>query len=314
MRLHLNSELFEQSVQAASSHFGIRAEFIEKDYWITLILFRLANSPFRENVVFKGGTSLSKGFGLLDRFSEDVDLAVIEDPSRSGNELKELIRTVEKFLGQDLIEDIRWIGAKKFSRYRKSAYLYATSGDFNGGKRVIIELNAFANPVPFQESVIESLIAKFFKQANFAQFVDEGDLGPFKILVMSLEQTLVEKFSALVRASFASDAVLALSEKIRHFYDLYFVLEVPEVLNFVTSGGFVREFIKVYAHDQLIFEEPLGWNDLAWSESVLFQNFDAVWARLRFRYESELSGLAFSEIPSSEMVAARFGLLLKSFG
>lgn len=52
-------------------------EFVEKDYWITLVLSRLANSKHVDKSVFKGGTSLSKGSNLIDRFSEDVDLAII---------------------------------------------------------------------------------------------------------------------------------------------------------------------------------------------------------------------------------------------
>ena len=49
---------------------------MEKDYWITLVLQRLSTSRFRDEAVFKGGTSLSKGYELINRFSEDIDFVV----------------------------------------------------------------------------------------------------------------------------------------------------------------------------------------------------------------------------------------------
>ena len=53
-------------------------EFVEKDFWVCLVLDVLFNSMpgNRPRILFKGGTSLSKGFGLIQRFSEDIDLVV----------------------------------------------------------------------------------------------------------------------------------------------------------------------------------------------------------------------------------------------
>jgi hypothetical protein len=51
----------------------LRAAFIEKDYYVTEALRVIANVA-GDKVIFKGGTSLSKGWSLIDRFSEDIDL------------------------------------------------------------------------------------------------------------------------------------------------------------------------------------------------------------------------------------------------
>ena len=96
MKLHTNIKLFDETIRAASHQTGIKDEFVEKDYWITLVLSELAKSKYAGQTVFKGGTSLSKGFGLINRFSEDVDIAIINNNSKSGNEIKTIIRTVEK--------------------------------------------------------------------------------------------------------------------------------------------------------------------------------------------------------------------------
>ena len=75
--LHLEQDIFKDAIIATAQHFGIREVYIEKDYWVTWILKNLAQSAFKNETIFKGGTSLSKAFGCIDRFSEDIDLAII---------------------------------------------------------------------------------------------------------------------------------------------------------------------------------------------------------------------------------------------
>ena len=69
MNLHTYSEAFQNAIQAVSNNLNIAPEFIEKDYWISLVLKRLSESKYVDSVVFKGGTSLSKGHKLINRFS-----------------------------------------------------------------------------------------------------------------------------------------------------------------------------------------------------------------------------------------------------
>ena len=64
---------FEQALLRAAERYELTEQFIEKDYWITQILSVVANQ-LGEHIIFKGGTSLSKGWGLITRFSEDIDL------------------------------------------------------------------------------------------------------------------------------------------------------------------------------------------------------------------------------------------------
>ena len=55
---------------------GLSINSIEKDWWVTLALKAAFSSSCKDNMIFKGGTSLSKGYDLIERFSEDVDLAI----------------------------------------------------------------------------------------------------------------------------------------------------------------------------------------------------------------------------------------------
>lgn len=65
MNLHHDTQLFSQTLRAASQHLEINLGFVEKDYWITLVLRRLSGSKYSDEAVFKGGTSLSKDTGSL---------------------------------------------------------------------------------------------------------------------------------------------------------------------------------------------------------------------------------------------------------
>ncbi|GAB6283566.1 MAG: hypothetical protein STSR0008_23430 [Ignavibacterium sp.] len=120
MTLHTtDTKNFSDAIRAASEHLKINQIFIEKDYWITLVLNRLSKTKYVNETVFKGGTSLSKGFGLINRFSEDVDIAIINAADKSGNVVKNIIRTVEKEITKELIEINLEGVTSKGSRFRK---------------------------------------------------------------------------------------------------------------------------------------------------------------------------------------------------
>lgn len=70
---------FEQAMMRAAERFQVSEQFVEKDYYLTEIL-RIIATDLDEQAIFKGGTSLSKGWGLITRFSEDIDLFV--DPEK----------------------------------------------------------------------------------------------------------------------------------------------------------------------------------------------------------------------------------------
>lgn len=77
MYLHKeNRELFRDAILLASQKLEVSEDIIEKDYYVTLILKKLSSIEYP--VVFKGGTSLSKAFQIIDRFSEDIDITFTE--------------------------------------------------------------------------------------------------------------------------------------------------------------------------------------------------------------------------------------------
>lgn len=87
MRLHENKILFRQAVQFTADRMQIPAIYVEKDYWVTYVLFILFNHDIGKDTVFKGGTALSKCYNMIERFSEDIDLVVLRREGDSNYKL-----------------------------------------------------------------------------------------------------------------------------------------------------------------------------------------------------------------------------------
>lgn len=306
MKLHEDKKLFSDILIATSQHLDIKLEFVEKDYWITLALKHLANSKYVDNAVFKGGTSLSKGYNLIDRFSEDIDIAIVNDQNKTANEIKTIIRSIEKTITPNMTEfNIDGVTSKG-SKFRKSVFEYESMIKDNQANRLIVEINSFTNPFPFQQLFIKSMIHDFFKKAGNDMFINDNGLNPFTINVLSKQQTLLEKLVSLIRVSFNVNAIKGISEKIRHFYDLYFLMQHPDCISFAASETFKQQFDILLQHDKDLFEEPLGWQVKELKDSQLISNFDQIWDNLKDKYQSELTALSYREIPNEKLISEVF--------
>jgi len=311
MKLHNDIKLFSSTLRAASQYLDIKLEFVEKDYWITLVLSRLAKSKYVDESVFKGGTSLSKGYNLIERFSEDVDIAIINDKDKTGNEIKTIIRTIEKEITSDLTELQMEGVTSKGSRFRKSVFEYITTEKGNANNKLIVEINSFANPFPFQKLTIQSMVFDFLMKIGNEKYIEQYNLQSFEVNVLSKEQTLMEKLVSLIRFSFKENTVESISEKIRHFYDLYYLAKHTECAEFIKSDEFKKQFDTILNHDKAMFEEPKGWQNKSVSESPLITDFETIWKQLKEKYQTELSALAYRPIPNEQDVAKCFSELIK---
>lgn len=311
MILHQDIKLLEQSIRATSQHFSIKETFVEKDYWISLVLSRLARSEKSDKIVFKGGTSLSKAYNLIERFSEDVDLAVVRVEDMNPNQIKQLIRSVEKEITADLLEIKDTEVSRKFSRYRKSLFSYHPDNISNKEKRILVEINSFANPYPAQPMNIKSMITAFLEETNRHASIEEYQLQPFTVNVLSKEQTLLEKLISLIRFSFSEDSIAGLSEKIRHFYDLHYLYQDQECKEFMKDPGFKERFGELLHHDKKAFDEPTGWKEKGVSDSPLIKDFASHWVSLKQTYQKELSEYAYRPIPEEKIVSDSFKTLIK---
>lgn len=310
--IHTNKKLFGIAIRETADNLKIKDYLIEKDYWISLVLKRLSESKYVNSVVFKGGTSLSKGHKLINRFSEDIDIAVIINQGVTGNQIKSLIRTVEKEITGDLLEvDIKGVTSKG-SRFRKSIYQYPEIFNQKSDipNTIIVEINSFANPFPYSKVFIQSMIGEYLEVNKQTELIKQHQLNSFEINVLNKEQTLIEKLVSLIRFSFSESPTESILGKIRHFYDIYYLLEDDVCKNYVGSEEFKTQFKDILTHDQKQFDEPKGWTEKQIQESPLISNFDLLWSKLKDTYTNELSILAYSEIPDEKKVAKIFGNLI----
>ena len=125
-KLWLNNELVDRLAmlqQTEIKHPGINQVAIEKDWWVTVILKALFKTDCRDSLIFKGGTSLSKGFNIIERFSEDIDLAIshsffgIEKTSKNQREkLRKMSRTyIHEALSAQLDSLLKEMGISGYS-------------------------------------------------------------------------------------------------------------------------------------------------------------------------------------------------------
>ena len=317
MKLHENQPLFAQLLNFAANTLNIRPEFIEKDYWITCALQRMSQNVNAEKVVFKGGTSLSKAYRITNRFSEDIDIAVIDADSFSGNQLKTFIKRLAKDMSADLNELVVPNVTSKGSRFYKAIYQYPnlvglTSSAMKAGQ-ILIEVNTYANPYPYINKEISSFLTEYLINIGRIDLIEQYNLKPFSINVLDKRRTILEKLVSLFRFrfSFEGDTIKSLSSKIRHFYDLYYLINDDECSNYIQSADFRYDFQELFIHDQQQFSEPDGWCTKTANDSPLFKDFSGIWLKLSPNYRKELTPLAFSEIPNETLIAEKFMEILK---
>lgn len=224
MILHDNKELFEQIILSVSAETGIDSGIIEKDYYVTVFLKSLVAKQPR--VIFKGGTSLSKCYKLINRFSEDIDLNLESEtrPTESQRRhLKEdIISTINDF-NFKLInpEDVK-------SRYDYNRYLinFPSVFDFSVVKQqLVIETSVFLRAFPSREMIATSFIYDYLHQISRNDIITQFSLEPFKLNVQGVERTFIDKLFA-VGDYYLDNRIL---EHSRHIYDLYKLSDAVEI-------------------------------------------------------------------------------------
>ena len=314
MNLHTNTEQFLTLVNFTAEHFQILPMFIEKDYWITRSLQRMSQNNNAEKVVFKGGTALSKAFRLTNRFSEDIDIAVIDANSFTGNQLKTLIKRLAKDMASDLEEKVVKGVTSKGSRFYRSIYLYPNYNNTDTSTvkagQLLIEINTYGNPYPYVKQEISSFISDYLTAINRQDLLKQYNVEPFAINVLDKRRTILEKLVSLLRFSFSEDTLTALAGKIRHFYDLHYLSNDKECSDYIQSSAFYRDLQELFINDQTEFDIPQGWTDKLISASPLLYDFPTIWQGIRSTYQTELRPLAFIEIPDEKEIESTFNILI----
>ncbi|NTV73167.1 MAG: nucleotidyl transferase AbiEii/AbiGii toxin family protein [Holophaga sp.] len=249
---------------------GILPVIIEKDFWVCWVLHRIFETPeMGPDVVFKGGTSLSKVFNAIKRFSEDADLSVTpgslgfkdtdlnEAPSASMRQkrMKALAKACEERVAQrfqpalevTIAAHLGSTALQPWLRYEIDPqaatpnlwFRYPSSLPQAGGyiaKQVKLELGALTNQQPTGNHVIQPLLAEVLGQA-FDDF-------QVPVVALGLERTFWEK-ATILHAEYHRPEGQPLRDRVaRHYSDLAALWRHPGRAGALASLGILRDVVQ----------------------------------------------------------------------
>ena len=228
------------------AYYNLPVESIEKDLWVTQVLHALFSLPVSDKLIFKGGTSLSKAWGLIDRFSEDIDLAI--DPVFLGKpegdptkkQIKKLRKASSLYVAEELAEMLRarfeevglsdWLtveaqpNGEGDNTYPEPRQLYvhyrSVFGDHKGYLRsdIVLEISARSLMEPVAEVEVSSLLSKH---------LPIKDVAPVPVVTAVAGKTMVEKMFLLHEMFSIEGHGMRAERKSRHLYDLYKMMSRP---------------------------------------------------------------------------------------
>ena len=214
MYLHNDKELFNDIISLTAERLGQAQDIVEKDYYVTIILRELADCDYP--ICFKGGTSLSKAFGVIDRFSEDIDITFTErlGKSRRKNLKYDILKPLSEKLG---FEIVNWDSIESNKDYNHYDFAYNSIVD-NPFLTTYVKLETalMSYAFPTEEQMIGNYIYTALKDDE-PELIEEYNLFPFPMQVQSLERTLIDKIFALCDYYIQNRA----ARNSRHLYDIY---------------------------------------------------------------------------------------------
>lgn len=224
---------------------GMAEQSIEKDWWVSAVLRALFALPYSGAMSFKGGTSLSKCWHLIDRFSEDVDIAVDREFLGYGGELSrtqvsdKLRRAACSFVRERLQFDLRnkmveqGIPKDKFKVVVRITPVTTVDPEIVSveydsafqslpyvSHSVKIEVSGRSMSEPLEDVGIRSIIEDVLPDAPFSE-------GKFIVPTVKPERTFLEKICLLHEEFHKDDDEVRILRMSRHLYDIVMIMKSP---------------------------------------------------------------------------------------
>jgi predicted nucleotidyltransferase component of viral defense system len=314
-------------ITQVANNLGLPPYAVEKDWWVTLALKATFELPVGKYLVFKGGTSLSKAWQLIERFSEDIDLAIDRsffgfEGELSKNQIDKLrkqscqyVSTEFKNALQIKLEELG-LEASDFSlRERPIVHTdtdpqivelnYTSLFEQNSylPQRVLIEVGARSLREPAENRVLQSLIGQNFTQSSFAD-------TPFSVLCVNPERTFIEKVLLLHEIFLKETDNIKPNRMSRHLYDIYKMMDTDFGLKAVQNKDL---FQIIVAHRKKY--TPIRSIDYAFHTPQTLniippQNALSTWKQ---DYETMANNMIYGETPSFAELLTRMNELTKRF-
>ena len=262
MNLHKNPQEFYDTLLVLGDRLNTSPAIIEKDYYVTMFLEALAKRV--PNLLFKGGTSLSKCHKIINRFSEDIDLTLDSENQTQGNKrnLKYEIIEVCNELGLELINEADIRSRRDYNRY---VIKYPIHFEGAGIKQyLLVETVFMVKAYPDEIKEATSMIYDFWKEIGDETAIEEYEMKPFEIRVQTPDRTLVDKVFALCDYAVSNNTV----GYSRHIYDLY------RLLSIVALDDKLKELVREVREDRKTNERCYTAQDKYDIPSILKQIID----------------------------------------
>ena len=231
---------------------------IEKDWWVVQTLRLISQMDIAEHIVFKGGTSLSKAWGLIDRFSEDIDLAINReffgfsgDISRTQvGKLKDVsceyisndfLSSLQKAFNDAEIKNVRLLVVDRKSPDDdpvKIEVIYPTVTEYSAyvQPRVLLETGSRSQMEPSTLCSFRSMIGQGFHDLPFA----DADIH---IRCVNPERTFLEKLFLLHEEHQRPREKMKIKGKSRHIYDIYQIAQTDYAVKAITDKELYRSIV-----------------------------------------------------------------------
>lgn len=330
--LKLTDDQRRASIAEVEYITGIQAKAIEKDWWVTLTLRALFQGAYAQHIVFKGGTSLSKCWKLISRFSEDIDIALApeafemkyeKDPSKSY--VKKLKRAGCVFTSTVLKEDLEaqyvQLGVPKDFILVEAEPIPENQPDTDPqtlhvkykplydpnpyiADEVKIEVSVRSLKTPFSKALIQSILSSEDPS-------DEYPEEPIMIDAVEPHKTLLEKIFLLHEEFGKPDVTKIRSERMsRHLYDLSSMIDTEAEAKALSDD---------HLYDDLIhhrkFYQRIGWVEYETlrNGTISFIPPDAIIDLYRSDYKTMQEQMIYAGAPDFDQIIQRLKMLQSRF-
>lgn len=272
MKLHLDKEAFAFFLSDSSQRSGIRGDIIEKDYYLTLLLWELASKQDAVPAYFKGGTALYKAIGRMKRFSEDIDLTVeVHDCTKSQGK-KRLEAAANGYLGLCRTKDKERESNQRGSITSVYEYTPVSAVDREDALQrfgyVKVEATSFTVSEPTEPLEISPLLYSEATADQREMLRSKYDVIPFSIQTIKMERIFADK---LLAAEFYYQR-RALFDTAKHLYDLVTMTEQGRIQRLLSDP---EKLVEMLAYKRREERARIGSNlaDKPFCEFSLFSHF-----------------------------------------
>lgn len=332
--INLTADELRKTAEIVASQKRISESAVEKDWWVTAILKTLFSMSPSTYMFFKGGTSLSKGWGLIDRFSEDIDIALHRDyyldvqnkecaKAANNNQVKHLREANRDYVTGAFAEELNaklaqnGLGECKATPITEKPdgspidhdsdpvvievhYPTKANADVYVRPIVKIEVSCLSMKEPFEVKRITSLVGDAFTELDDETFADIPTITPVR--------TFLEKAFLLNEEYQRNNPRVARMS--RHLYDLERLMDTPFAKTALSDMVLYREII---AHRQRFYHVGGVIYTLDLPQTIAFCPTGELRDRFASDYETMKTSMIYGEKPSFDALMQRLEELQRRF-